>query len=272
MGEEWPSAERREAIDDRLEAALPPAGGSPLAPAREVVLQAEDRRYGRLLVASYESYGSLPGSHVPEPILNAAAAVELLRGYCRLRERLLSQGDHVSPSDRGPMADLLAADYLYTAAYSSLVEIEADGLEICVEAFTDALDTIIETFEAAHTRPSPALDHVAYVDGTAGVLARGAAVIGTTLAGVDDASRDRFANYGCGLATAYRIRLILTSDDGTAYPSADAPDDRLHRHAIRRFGDADRALERLPAGADTDPLHTLLESETPVQVSSDPVD
>lgn len=272
MGEEWPSAERREAIDERLEAALPPAGGSPLAPAREVMLRAEDRRYGRLLVASYRSYGSLPGARVPEPIPSAAAAVELLRGYCRLRERLLNRVDGVSPSDRAPMADLLAADYLYTAAYSSLVGVDDDGLTVCVGMFTDVLNTIVETFDAAYARPSPAIDHATYVDGTAGALGWGAAGIGATLAGADDAPRSRFADYGRGFATAYRIRLILASDDGTAYPSAATPDDRLRRYAIGHFGDAEEALERLSAGVDTDPLRTLLGTATPARVSNDPID
>lgn len=270
MWYETSSVERRMAIDDRLETALPSASDSPLELARETVLQADDRCYGQLLIGSYDS---CPGPPATEPILAAATAVELLCGYCRLRELLISRTSDATSLDRYPIAELLAADYLYASAYSTLAELDNDRLDECFGTLTTILETMIETFSATYTRSPPsAPDHASYIDGTAGALTRGAAVMGATLAGSDSIRRDRFATFGRGFGTARRVRFVLVSEVDPAYPFADTSDDHLRRHAIQRLEEANEALRQLSAVTDVAPLRTLLESTTQDRSPESPLD
>lgn len=214
--------------------------------------------YGRVLVCSYRSVADAGG----ESVLRAGAAIELLRAYCRLRSELLVQFDGPTPDsvDRDRTARLLASDFLYTAAYSTLGGIDHLSLNACYRALTETSSGLARTLYEGREWSASATDLLALLDGTAGRLGEGAAGIGAALAGVDGARRDRFASIGRGLSTARRIRLAVETDgepDRILPPTVDT--DRLRRHATRQFADATDAFRRLEPVAETDRLRPLFE-------------
>lgn len=260
MTRELSLSERRNAIDSRLEAALESARGDYLTPARTVIVERDDRWYGQLVALVYNSAAERPD--VPS-ILRAATAMELFRGYYRLREQLLIQlGRSKSNSITWDSnAALLAADYLHTSAHSTLGSIDDTDVRPCLEILESVSERIVETLADADLESTPSSSaYHSFVDGTAGMLGRGAASIGATLADADDRQRQRFARVGRGFSGRRQLRRSLEAATDAPHPASPVSTDRqCHRYAQEQFADATRALRMLSATADVDSLRTFLE-------------
>lgn len=248
MPSERTHSERRTEIDRRIAETIDGAAGDALAPELAVVPDRDDRWYGQLLAASHDAVASAPADG--DAVVAAATAIELLREYGTMRERLLVALDEgtVGWSDRELTTRLLASDFLYTSAYSTLGSIRADRATACVEAFAATAESLVEAFRDSPPRSAmPPVEYRSFADATAGALGRGAAVVGATLAGADEARTDRFATLGRGLAAARHVRSSIGGDRRAA-PSA--PDDRrLREFATRRLDEAETAFESLSATA-----------------------
>ncbi|OLZ42705.1 polyprenyl synthetase [Natrinema saccharevitans] len=262
MTRELSLTERRDAIDDRLEAALETARGDFLLPARTTVVDRNDRWYGQLVALVANSAADAPDS---PSILRAATAMELFRGYSLLRERLLVRLD--TPGTEAVAwesnAALLAADYLQTAAYSTLGSL-TDG-RTCIERLATVSERLVETLADADfaSQPTPAA-YRSFVDGTAGALGAGAAGIGATLASVDEQQRGRFETVGRGGSIERRIRSDFATDTGPSRSGHRVRDDRqLRRYARAQRAAATRALRTLSSTADVDPLREFLGRTVP---------
>jgi len=194
-------AERRTKIDRYLDTALERADERPLA-AVSTMEACPDRWYGQLMVLSYNAIADEPRT---DAILPASAAIELLRGYCRLRSELFVQlaDDFAHSLTRDPAAVLLAGDYLNSAAYTVFAETDYNQLEDAFHVFTDVSESLVEAFDTEYIR---SVDDYSFLDETAGSLGEGAAIIGATLAGVNTFQRADFATLGRGFSTAFHIR------------------------------------------------------------------
>ncbi|RDI72499.1 hypothetical protein [Halopelagius longus] len=249
---------RRSEIDARLEAVLSAADEQGLPAVRETMEGPTDRWYGRLVAWSYDS---LVGDPDPETAYPAAAATELLYGYCRLRSELLVQLTDAKAHSltRDETATLLAGDYLRTSAHSLLRSVAHPDIADCADAFADVLDSVTDAFVAAYGRPAPSdPDLPPFFEKTVGSVGAGAAAVGATLAGADDARRDAFARVGRGFSTARRIERVLDSDPGTFEVVPPAVDEaELREYANRRRNEAREALEELSAPADVRAPRTL---------------
>lgn len=248
-------------VERRIDSALDAAEGVPLPLVGAVMAEHDDRWYGQVLA---RSYAAVAGRMSTDPVGSAAAAVEFLRGYCRLRNELLVQTGETTPHSftREPTPALLAGDYLYSLAFSTLTDVDHSSTEVCYDRLADTSERLIETLASRHAAPSSA-DHCTLVDGTVGSLGECAAVVGATLAGVDRGQRDHFASLGRSLSTASRIRRSLESDgesDEMPPPRADA--ERLRRHASRHATLASGALGPVEPVVETawfDPLFDRLD-------------
>lgn len=252
--------EFRRGLETRLESAARSLGGSGTALSRDAVERSDDRWYGELVARSYLTVNET-SSHDVERVVPAAAAIELLRGYCRLRCDLCNRAaaETAHSSTRDTTAALLAGDHLYSSAYSSLDAVEHNRLNDCYEVMTDVSGTIVEAFGAAYDRSPSSADNATFVDETAGALGRGATVLGATLADGGPDSRDRVAVLGRGYSTARGIRRLLDADASLAPASPpDLREDRLRRHAAQRRDEADRALASLSGDVDAEPLRSLV--------------
>jgi len=250
-------AERRGKIDRRLETALERADEHALALAASTVDACPDRWYGQLVALSHAAIADKPAS---DAILSASTAVELLRGYCRLRTELFIQlADNRAHSLSGDPANaLLAGDYLNSAAYTALAEAGNHHLEDALQALIAVSESLVDAFDARYVR---SVDDHSFLDDTVGSIGEGAAVIGTTIAGGDTAQREDFATLGRGFSTAYQVRRILNSDSDGAAPTIAPPrfdEAALRQHGARRFTEATRALGRLTGSADVEPLRNFL--------------
>ncbi|UHQ98673.1 polyprenyl synthetase family protein (plasmid) [Natrinema zhouii] len=193
--------------------------------------------------------------------LSAATAIELLRGYVRLREQLIHQlGNEVTDSLQWEVTPaLLASDYLYTSAYSTLGSLTDDHIAECLEEFTAVSKSIIETLGRNYIQSTPSpTKYCSFIDDTAGALGRGAAVIGATLADVDEPHRDHFATLGRGFGTIYRIQHLLASDGASIKTDSSLTDRRLRQHAKQRLQETDRALQQLSSTLDVTSLRTFV--------------
>jgi len=296
MPSERTHPERRTEIDRRIAEVIDGAAGDALAPELAVVPDRDDRRYGQLLAASHDAVASAPnadgavasapnadgavasapnadGAVASAPnadgavalapsdgdaVVAAATAIELLREYGTMRERLLVALDEgtVGWSDRELTTRLLASDFLHTSAYSTLGSIRSERATACVEAFAATAESIVEAFQDCPPRSAmPPSEYRSFADATAGALGRGAAVVGATLAGADEAETDRFATFGRGVAAARHVRSAIGGNHRAA-PSA--PDDRrLREFATRRLDEAETALESLSATAAVGSIDSL---------------
>lgn len=251
-------------IDDYVKRELNDAGDPDVPLVRDVLAEPGDRWYGQLVG---HAYASLADPENFETVLPAAAGVELLRGYVRLRSRLLvtlaDRWAHSFTLEKTPA--LLGGDYLYTAAFSSLQSVPDAHASDCMEILTTVLESITEAFAVTYTPTgSPATDHTTFFDETAGSLGSRAAALGTTLAGLDDRHRRHFERFGRGLSTARQIELVLEADPSDAMvvpPSLD--ESRLRRHAERRRDDVDQALSALAETADETRLRAFAEPDDP---------
>lgn len=248
--------DRRTEIDSRLELVLDTADNCRLAPASATILERDNRWYGQLVALSHNSLATTPDR--PE-VVPAATAIELLRGYLRLREELLLQlGNETTDSLQWEVTPaLLASDYLYTSAYSTLGTLTADRIAECVEELTTVSESIIEALgsDCMQSPPSPA-ECCSSIDNTAGALGQGAAVIGATLAGIDDPG-DHFATLGRGFGTVWQIQDILASDGTAVRTETSLTERRLRQHAKRRLRETDHALQQLSSAVDVSSLRAF---------------
>lgn len=241
-------------VDEIMESALADADVDCLAPARAAVFEAEDRWYGDLLLAVH---GAADGDGPPP--LPAAASIELLRAYCRVRADLLVRVDEADAGDEGATPALLAGDYLYAAAYATLDGVRADRRRGCFDVLSDVSETVIEAFAAV--RPAEVdsgEEFCSLVDRTAGALGAGAAALGATLAGADGDRRDSLAAVGRDLAA---VRYLLLALGSRAPVGEDAPDERAVRRCVeRRRAAVDRSLGSLPGDLRVDSLRSFADA------------
>jgi len=230
---------------------------------QDVLDDTPDRWYGQLVVTVSDS---LSDRQDREEVLPAAAAIELLRGYVRLRSRLL-----VTPADKpahsltlDPTAELLAGDCLSSAAFSSLRTVPASSSGDCFETLTTVLETITEAFARPYNAAgSTEQDQAIYIDETAGTLGEGAAALGATLAGVDEPVRRHCERLGRGLSTARQINYVLDMDPTEAMvvpPTFDESQFRMQ--AERGRNDAAQAIDTLSEIVDVTRLRAFAEAST----------
>ncbi|WP_167837401.1 polyprenyl synthetase family protein [Halosimplex halophilum] len=248
----------RSAVEARLEAGLSGPDGDAPALAREAVDAADDRWYGRLVGGAYRSLADGPD---PDRVVPAAAAVELLRGYCRIRRDLLVQFADRCPhsSTRDEVAALLAGDHLAAAAYSTLTAVDDPAVGDCVGPFADAFEALTGALATTFAEPvGPALDPVASIERTAGRIGECAAVLGGRLAGAGDRRLDGLTRAGRCFAAARAARAARERDGRSAAVAApELPAERLDDYAARRRTDGYRALGDLPPTVDASPLRRV---------------
>jgi len=231
-----------------------------------VLQESRDRWYGQLAVSAYDS---LSEHEDDEDILPVAAAIELLRESVRLRSRLFVTltNEHPHSLTLEPTAALLAGDYLYTAAFSSLRSVPDARSGDCFEILTAVHETITGRFARTYTpAKSGESDKAVFLDETVGSLGEGAAVLGGTLAGLDQPNHRHVERLGGELSVARQSRLILEADPGEATvvpPTIDQA--QLRALAKRRQEHANRALDALSATVDVTRLRELAEATTGVQ-------
>lgn len=260
MTDGHPSADCHTEIDRRLEAVFESGNDAEIPLAQRVIQENDDRWYGQLVVGTV---GSVTRSVSTEAVLSAAAAIELLRGYCRLRSELLVQVSNDVPHSltRDPTSALLAGDLLFSVAYSELGAVDHTPTEPLFETLANVSGTVIEALTATHVQStSAATDRPALIDDTAGALGEGATLLGASLAGVTDSRREQFASVGRGLGVARQIRRDLDSDGGSLPVVPPEPDEAtLRRHANRRMEEATCGLDTLSPTVDVDHLRPFFE-------------
>jgi geranylgeranyl pyrophosphate synthase len=252
-------------IDTQLERVLTHTKGDGLDLAREVIDEPDDRWYGKLVINSYVSLTGTPGGG-GDNVLSAAAAIELLRGYVRLRSQLLIQhtDERVHSLTLDHSSALLAGDYLHTAAFTALSSNLHPTLENCIEILADVSETITETFalsyaSAASSEPDPRL----ILDGTAGSIGKSAALLGATMANIESTHRKDVASVGRGFSTTRQIRRLFDAEPPKAMIVPLALDEvPLQEHAERRRSEAEQALKALSGAADVATLRTLAEAKS----------
>lgn len=223
-------------------------------------IESVDQWYGQLLACSYESIVETP---TPEAYLPATASIELLHRYYRLRLALLvriaDETAHVSNQD--VTSSLLVGDYLYTAAYSTLSELQTTSLGVCFRALATTLQTIIETFtDYAGQSTWTASEYSSFIEGTVGVLGEGAAAIGATLAGADADDRARIASVGRRLATGRQLRRVLDPDVDTVFPvPSGVPERRLRDRTHQHLEGAVRTIRELAPLVDETVFEAFIE-------------
>ncbi|TKX73453.1 polyprenyl synthetase [Halorubrum sp. GN11_10-6_MGM] len=250
----------RSQIERHFEQVLSTPDEANLPLVQDVLDDSPDRWYGQVVVTVYDS---LSDHQDREAVLPYAAAVELLRGYVRLRNRLLLTltDKHAHSITLDPTAALLGGDYLYTAAFSSLHSGPDSSSGDCFEILTTALETITEAFARTYTAAgSTGHDQAKFLDDTAGSLGEGAAALGATLAGVDEPVRRHCERLGRGLSTARQINYVLDTDPTEAMvvpPTFD--ESQFRRYAEQRRDDAAQALNTLSETVDVTPLQAFAE-------------
>jgi len=249
------------AIDAHLETAVASAVDAGIPLAASAVEAAPDRWYGRLLVACADGGPASPDRAVAVP---AAAAIELLRAYCRLRRELLGAvavGDDRSFTGEDSTAPLLAGDALFSLSYSTLADVDGPATDACFATLARTSRAIVESFASVDDprSVSPA-DRRELLDGTAGALGRGAAVMGAVLRGAEGDRREGYATLGRALCVARDGRRALDGDGQTPRTSHDAPDDALRRFVTRRLAEADRAWHEIDGSEDARPLRPFVDA------------
>jgi len=173
---------------------------------------------------------------------------------------LTEEGTHSRTFEPAPA--LLAGDFLYTAAFTSLRSVPDVPSSDCFEVLTTVLGTITDAFSRVYTSAeSVGYDPATFLDETAGSLGKGAAVLGATLAGADDSHRRHFARFGRGLSTVRQVDCVLEANPKEAMvvpPTVD--ESQLRIHAQQRQDDADRALDALSKTTDATGLRAFTES------------
>jgi len=247
-------------IERHFEQVLSTADEANIPFVQDVLDDCPDKWYGQLVVTVYESLSDRPGGG---NVLPAATAIELLRGYVRLRSRLLITltDKHAHSLTLDPTAALLAGDYLYTAAFSSLRSGPDSSSGDCYEILTTVLETLTDAFARTDTTAeSTEHDQEKFLDETTGSLGEGAAALGATLAGADESVRRYCERLGRGLSTARQINYVLKIDPSEAMvvpPTFD--ESQLRQYAEQRRNDASQALDTLSETVDITRLQAFTE-------------
>ncbi|MEF8773765.1 MAG: polyprenyl synthetase [Halobacteriales archaeon] len=248
----------RSAIEAALRRALDDLVDGQLDVARKAVEATDDRWYGQLAAASYAATADESDA---EAVLSAATATELLRAHSHLRSRLLVQlrGERAHALTFEPSEALLAGDRLSTAACASLDADAHPAPEVGFAVLANAREAVTGTFADAYVGSGdPTPGQPSFFDGTGGTIGRGAAVLGATFAGVDEARREQFAAVGRGLGTATLIGRVLDREpqEGMVAPPA-FDESRLRDHAERRRKEGRQALADLSSRVDVEPIRQL---------------
>lgn len=158
-------------------------------------------------------------------------------------------------------SSLLAGDYLYTSAYSTVSEMQNAPLDACFRTFTTVSKTITEAFDDWASRSTWTVPvYCTFVDETAGVFGEGAAAVGATLAGADTDDRARIASIGRGLATGRQLQRVLDPNVDTVYSvPPGVAQRRLRRYANRRLEDATEAIREISPTMDREVLGEFIE-------------
>ena len=258
------------AIERRITVALGDVDDVGLPLVRNVLDEPRERWYGQLMVRVYDS---LSEHEAPEEILPAAAAVELLRESIRLRSQsLVTLTDrHPHSLTLEPAAALLAGDRLYTAAFSALRSVPDAHSGDSFEILTAVLETVTGAFARAYTPANAAeYDRAAFLDETAGSLGEGAAILGETLAGLDEPNHREFERLGRELSVLRQISLILDTDPSEATvvpPTIDKGD--LRALAERRQDHVTRVLDTLSETVDVTRLRAFAEATATIPEEAD---
>lgn len=224
-------------IDAELERVLDGTENQGLRVAREAIEAPEDRWYGQLVGATY---AAVSDSASDDSLLSCAAAIELLRGYTRIRSRLLIQltDDHPHSLTTDPGRALLAGDYLSTSAFTALTASPYPALEDGVEILATAFESITDAFFGTYpTATSANQEQVPVLDQTMGSLGAAATRLGASVAGDTQASRSKLATAGRAVATSHGIHRLLESDPGEAVvvlPEIDEAELRAYAETQRR--------------------------------------
>lgn len=245
-------------IETRLKTILDDVNTPELALARKTVIETPDRWYGRLVA---ESSNAITPTVDSETILSAATAVELLRGYGRLRATMFVQlgGDQSSPLKVGSLPPLLAGDFLYTQAYSTLGSVVKPPLDDCFEIVGTVLDELTETFARTFVPGSAETISPSFFAKTAGSLGNGAAVLGATLADSEPVRPDLFAQLGHRFGTVRGIELALESEaTRKRLVSTGTSERHLEEYAEGTRAEGQEVLRKLKSHAETSRLRKLL--------------
>lgn len=241
-------------IEPELERVLPDAGADLLPELRDAL--DTNHWYGDL---SLRVHDALAGRR-HDGAAAAAAGVELLHAYCRVRGQLLVQlSDDIAHSlTADPTRTLLATDHLYAAAYAAFAHANAP-----TTLFTTAIDTsqrITTAFTARYTDQAQSMTEPGdLVDGTTGALGEAAAVAGAVLADATGAQRDAARTLGRGLGALESVRRADESeprDRPVTLPNVD--ETQLNEYADRRRADVSRALDTLESSVDVRALQELV--------------
>lgn len=260
------------AIDARVAAVLDDSpvedDDETMAAARAAVASRDDRWYGRLVAAAHDSaVGATDSDSAPatdrdrDAVAAAATAVELVRGYCRLRADLLSaldsDGDATLATNQSTA--LLAGDFLHAAAFESLQSVPDSATAACVEALTGALGSVRTTFAATcDDRASTQQSEQSVVDGTAGCVGAAAATLGGALADAPDRDAAALAKAGRALAAVHATDRLLDSEHVvTPVPAHTVDQTRLRAQVDGYCEDAAGALRSLPAAVDAAELEVF---------------
>lgn len=262
--------ERVAAVDEFLEAFLPPAGEGPgdlHAAMRHLVFPSGKRLRPAFALAAAEGIGADPARAVP-----AAAAVELLHNYSLIHDDLPCMDDDVERRGRptvhvlfGEAVAVLAGDALLTAAFEALTRFDgpaehqvaalrevaraagAAGLvggQVDDLAFAAIESPDADAVESIHRRKSAAL--------IAASLSSGAA-----LAGADPTLRESLHHFGLEIGVAFQITddlLDADEDEGCSLLRVLSQDEARARSETLLA----RALGRIdPLGEPAEPLREL---------------
>jgi len=216
---------------------------------------AADYWYGELLLHVHDT---LADTHL-NGAATAAAGVECLRAYIRLRGRLLVQlHDDVAHSfTADPTHMLLASDQLYAAAYASLGR--SGGPVSLFDAVTCTSQRITGALSTHYTDPETASSPRSLVDDTMGALGEAAATIGAILANATDAQHESVRLLGRGLGALEFIRRtddLEPQDRHVVFPNVD--ESGLDAYADNRRVDVLDALDDLDDTVDVRDLRTLI--------------
>ncbi|GAA0654476.1 polyprenyl synthetase [Salarchaeum japonicum] len=215
-----------------------------------------DHWYGELSLHVHDALADARHDGAPA----AAAGVECLRAYARLRGRVLVQlNDDVAHSfTADPTRALLASDHLYAAAYAALGR--SGGPAELFGAVTRVSQRIAAAFSARYTEDSRDVpDPGSLVDDTTGALGEAAATVGAILADATPAQRDAASALGRGLGALESIRRTDDTAPGDRHVVLpDVDESRLDAYAETRRGDVRRALTDLAADADVSALRALV--------------
>ncbi|WP_435101435.1 polyprenyl synthetase [Halarchaeum sp. P4] len=250
-------------IDAELVRVLGDADTRGVDVAREAVEEPADRWYGQVVGATYAALADSPAD---DTVVAAAATVELLRGYIRIRSQLLTQLSDERPHSltADPEIVLLAGDYLYTTAFSTLGSNPHPRCGENVAALSSAFETITDAFSRSTSDTAPSDDQVlAFLDRTLGSLGATATRLGASLAADDSVPRADVATLGRALGTAHGAQRLRTADPGSAAVVSPAMDES----ALREYAETQRekamdALDALPGSVGVATLHPLVAEDT----------